>query len=275
MARRNHRPDLNGVLVIDKPLGWTSAQVCGYIRRHSRGAKVGHAGTLDPLATGVLLVCLGTATKSVDRLMGAPKRYLAEVDLSCVSTTDDGEGEIREVAVASPPTVDDVRRACDALTGRIMQRPPAHSAIWVGGERAYHLARAGAAPELKPRPVEVHSIGLVAYNWPRVTLDILCGKGTYIRSLARDLGEALGTGGMLSALRRTAVGAFTDSQAITPEKLPAALRPEHLLPPPDPAARHGGQGTRAADGPAGGAASGPGSARSENPGAERAHTRNR
>jgi tRNA pseudouridine55 synthase len=229
MGRRtNCRPDLNGLLVIDKPLGWTSAKVCWWVRRRTKGAKIGHAGTLDPLATGVLVLCLGSATKAVDRLMATRKRYLAEVDLSRVSTTDDGEGTITPVDVPTPPTREAVDRALARFVGTIKQRPPAHSAIWIDGARAYHLARAGAAPEMKEREIVIHSITIIDYAWPILRLDIDCGKGTYIRSLARDIGVALGTGGMLAGLRRTAVGEFTIERAASPETLPEAIEPGHL-----------------------------------------------
>jgi tRNA pseudouridine55 synthase len=229
MGIRNKRPDLNGVLVINKPLTWTSADVCRLIRRKTGGAKVGHGGTLDPLATGVLVVCLGRATKTIDEIMGAAKRYRADIDLSAFSTTDDAEGDCTPVA---PPTAlpdkDQIRAALDAMTGTIMQRPPAFSAIKVDGKRAYKLARAGETVELKPRAVRIDGIEIVGYTWPTLTLDIRCGKGTYIRSIARDLGGALATGGMLAGLVRTEVGRFTLDTAVNPETLPDMFTPEDL-----------------------------------------------
>jgi tRNA pseudouridine55 synthase len=223
---KNKRPDLNGVLVADKPLGWTSAQVCGLVRRRTRGAKVGHAGTLDPLATGVLVLCLGGATKMIPSLMAGRKRYLAEIDLAHTSPTDDLEGGRQAVEGAEAPTEEAVRRACASLVGTISQRPPVHAAVWVDGERSYNLARRGEAVELKVRPVEVYSIDPVEYAWPRLVLDVACGKGTYIRSLARDLGGSLGVGGMLTGLRRTEVGPFGLGDAVVLDPFPeeAALR---------------------------------------------------
>jgi len=215
---RNKRPDLNRVIVVDKPLGWTSADVCRFIRSRTGGAKVGHAGTLDPLATGVLVVCLGTETKRIDEIMAGRKRYSALVDLAHFSTTDDAEGERTEVPVAAPPTLERVRQACAGFVGSISQRPPAFSAIKVGGERSYRLARKGAAEELPARTVEIDSILVTAYDWPRLELEVVCGKGTYIRSLARDLGHDLATGGMLEGLRRTAVGPFTLQDAVSPDE---------------------------------------------------------
>ena len=154
MGIRNKRRDLNGILVIDKPLTWTSADVCRLIRRKTGGAKVGHAGTLDPLATGVLVVCLGRATKQIDRIMGEHKRYAAQIDLSAFSTTDDAEGEQTPVSPPSPtPAAERIRAALDSMSGTIMQRPPAFSAIKVDGQRAYKMARKGEISEIEPRPV--------------------------------------------------------------------------------------------------------------------------
>ncbi len=226
MRRRpNLRPDLNGALVIDKPLGVTSAAVCRRARKVTGGAKVGHAGTLDPLATGVLIVCLGKATKWVPLLMDAEKRYEAVVDLSAFSNTDDLEGELTAVQPrgGAAPLREDVEAACARFTGRIMQRPPAFSALKFAGRSAYELARKGEAPEMTPRPVAIHAIEVLAYEWPRLTIDVRCGKGVYIRSLARDIGESLGTGGHLAALQRTAVGPYRVDEAISPDEMEAAI----------------------------------------------------
>ncbi len=217
MPRRpkNLRPDLNGVLVIDKPVGPSSFAICRDVRRKTGGAKVGHAGTLDPFASGVLVLALGTATKAIPQLMATDKRYLATVDLSAVSTTDDPEGVIESVTVATPPPLEKVRRALDAFIGEIEQQPPVYSAVHIDGERAYKLARKGELVERPPaRRVIVHSIEVLEYEFPRLMLDVRCGKGVYIRSLAHDLGAALGTGGMLTALRRTAVGMYLLDDAI-------------------------------------------------------------
>lgn len=213
-GRKNHRPDLNGVLVIDKPLGWTSFDVCKLVRRATGGAKVGHAGTLDPLATGVLVVCLGKATKRIDEIMGTEKRYRAVIDLAHVSESHDLETPPLPPACADfdpakPASLERVREVLDGFVGVIEQVPPMHSAIQVGGVRSYTLARRGEGVELKARPVEIHEISIIRYAWPTLEIDIRCGKGTYIRSLARDIGERLGTGGMLTGLVRTAVGEFT------------------------------------------------------------------
>lgn len=213
-------PSPTGILVIDKPLGLTSTAVCNAIKARLRRAgapkrvKVGHAGTLDPMATGVLVVLIGrAATRLADSLMAGRKGYIAQIDLAHTSISDDTEREPQPVEVATPPSRADIEAALPRFVGTIMQRPPDHSAILVDGRRAYKIARKGRDPGLPERPVLVHSIDLLDYAWPRLTLDIACGKGTYIRSLARDLGTALGTGGMLAALRRTQVGPFTIGQA--------------------------------------------------------------
>ncbi len=209
---KNLRPDLNGVIAIDKPRDWTSADVCRLLRKLSGGAKIGHAGTLDPLATGVLVLCFGRATKRIPDLMDGQKRYTATVDLANRSPTDDLEGELEPVGVDQPPARDDVEKALESFTGPIMQIPPAHSAVWVDGKRAYHLARAGENPDIKARPVVIESIEILEYEWPRLVLDVRCGKGTYIRSLARDVGLELGTGGVLAGLVRTESSGFTLDQ---------------------------------------------------------------
>ncbi len=229
-----------GILVIDKDRGYTSMDVCAIVRGRLRRAgapkriKVGHAGTLDPMATGVLVVLVGRATRLSDSLMAGEKEYEAEIDLSATSTTDDAEGVVTPVD-AGPVAREDVQRAAGALVGTILQRPPRVSAVHVGGRRAYDLARRGAAFELAPRPVVVHAFDVLDYTWPRARVRVACGKGTYVRSLARDLGVALGAGGMLTALRRTRVGAYTIAMARRLDDLPDRLTGEDLAPTPPPA----------------------------------------
>lgn len=229
-----------GYLVLDKPLGKTSMQACAAIRARLRNAgapkriKVGHAGTLDPLATGVLVILVGKATKLQDRVMAGRKSYIADVDLGQRSQTDDREGPIEPVSVAEPPTAEIIQQTLLQFVGTIQQRPPAYSAMKIDGRRAYKLARESSRtntdiPVLEPRPVRIDAIRLTRYDWPIATLEIDCGKGTYIRSLARDLGVALKTGGMLHALRRTRVGEHTIENATTLEDLPENLLQEHLL----------------------------------------------
>jgi tRNA pseudouridine55 synthase len=229
---------LNGILLIDKPLRRTSMDVCANIRaRFRRGGapkrlKVGHAGTLDPLATGLLVVMVGRATSLCELLMAETKEYLTTVDLSCVSATDDAEGAREEVACATPPELKTVLDAAAKFVGVIQQRPPAYSAIKVAGQRAYDMARRGEVVELPARPVIIHSMVVESYDWPHVTLRVVCGKGTYIRSLARDLGASMGVGGMLTMLRRTASGDKRVDDAVRLESLPDVMTQKDLLPPP-------------------------------------------
>ncbi|MEM9914493.1 MAG: tRNA pseudouridine(55) synthase TruB [Planctomycetota bacterium] len=228
-----------GIIVVDKPSGMSSMDVIYRVRRSaSRGAgvkktKCGHAGTLDPLATGVMLCCIGKATKSVDRLMGLTKEYVADVDLSAFTTTDDREGPRREVAVATPPARDAIEAACAAMVGEsVEQIPPAYSAIHIDGRRAYEMARQGEDVKMRPRWVRIDAIEVLAYDWPTVTIQVTCGKGTYIRSIGRDLGVGLGTGGHLSALRRTAVGRYRVEDAVPIVRFEKPLTREELLPIP-------------------------------------------
>lgn len=241
---RNLRPDLNGVLVIDKPVGPSSFAICRDVRRLTGGAKVGHAGTLDPFASGVLVLALGTATKAIPQLMATDKRYTATVDLGALSSTDDPEGRISPVEIAAPPSREEIEEALAGFTGAIEQQPPVYSAVHVEGERAYKMARRGDLVERPPaRTVHVHGIEILEYAFPNLELDVRCGKGVYIRSLARDLGGALGTGGMLTALRRTQVGPYALMDAITVGSDGAELE-RGLLPIPAPSV----QGERGDDG---------------------------
>ena len=217
------RHDLHGLLVVDKPVGVSSMDVVRRVRRAAGNCKTGHAGTLDPLASGVLICCLGKATKAVERLMGLTKVYEATVDLSAFTATDDAEGEREEVAVERAPTDEAVRGVLDGLTGEIEQVPPAYSAIKVDGKRAYKLARSGEAVAMKARRVRVDEIVVAGYAWPSLRVRVTCGKGTYIRSLARQIGEGLGTGGYLTALRRTAIGQYTIEQAVGLADLPTPM----------------------------------------------------
>jgi tRNA pseudouridine55 synthase len=229
-------PTPAGLLLVDKPTGPTSMDVCARVRWKLRQAgapkriKVGHGGTLDPMATGLLVVMVGKATKLCDTVMAGEKEYEATIDLSHRSTTDDAEGELTAVAVATPPSEAMLRDALSRFVGTIMQVPPNFSALHVGGQRAYDLAREGKAVQLAARPVTVHAIELLDYAFPNVRVRIACGKGTYIRSIARDLGPALGTGGMLTALRRTQVGRWHVRDATGMDSLPERLTQGDLLP---------------------------------------------
>jgi tRNA pseudouridine55 synthase len=231
MGRANKQSEaaVSGVLVVDKPAGFTSMDAVAVVRGKAGGVKAGHAGTLDPLATGVLVVALGPATKKLARFMATDKRYRTVVDLGAFTSTDDLEGGRQEVEVAAVPSEQDVRATLRDFVGEIEQRPPAHSAVKVGGRRAYALSRRGREPDLPPRTVIVHGIDLIRYEWPMVEIDVRCGKGFYVRSLARDLGRALGTGGHCQNLRRTAVGPFTESESVRLDDVPEPLAQSHLI----------------------------------------------
>lgn len=222
--------ELCGILVLDKDLGMTSMRAVEIVRRRAGRAKAGHAGTLDPLATGVLVIAFGRATKAIDLLMATEKRYLTDVDLSAFTATDDREGARREIDVARPPSRDDVAAALARFVGAIEQRPPAFSAVHVAGRRAYELARSDRAPDLPPRQVVVHEASLLDYAWPIARIALRTGKGFYVRSLARDLGLALGTGGHCATLRRTAVGPFDERSARTLGTLPERIDASVLIP---------------------------------------------
>lgn len=232
-------PSLAGLLVVDKPLRMSSARAVAIVKRRAGRAKTGHAGTLDPLATGVLVLGIGRATRLLGQFMDAEKRYRTTVDLTAFTTTDDLEGERTEVAIDTPPTPAEVAAALGRFVGRIMQRPPAHSAIKIGGRRSYALARAGKAVEPEPREVTIHHVELLRYDWPRIEIDVRCAKGVYIRSLARDIGVVLKTGGHCVELRRTGVGPFLEAEATAPDDLPAELRQSDLIDPDVALARLG------------------------------------
>jgi tRNA pseudouridine55 synthase len=217
-----------GLLNLRKPPGPTSHDVVALVRRRLAGeVKVGHTGTLDPFAEGVLVLCLGPATRLAGYVQAQPKRYTAQITLGAVSNTDDPTGQVTAVQAAQPPSEERLREALGTFVGTIEQIPPAHSAVHVAGRRAYKLARAGKNLDLAPRSVVVHRIDVLSYAYPQLDLDISCGGGTYIRALARDIGSALGCGGYCGRLNRTAVGPFTVDQAVAPEDVDPA---RHLLP---------------------------------------------
>jgi tRNA pseudouridine55 synthase len=234
MARRRKGEAVSGWINLDKPLDLTSTHAVGRVRRLFNAQKAGHAGTLDPLATGVLPIALGEATKTVPYLMDADKTYRFTLAWGRTTATLDREGEV--VAASDVrPAPDEVAAVLPRFTGEISQVPPAYSAIKVAGERAYDLARAGETVELAARTVTIHHARVVAAPDPdHVVLEIDCGKGTYVRALARDLAEALGACGHVSELRRTRVGPFTADSAVTLESLEdlghKARQSEALLP---------------------------------------------
>lgn len=200
------------IIGIDKPLGWTSfdavKRVRGAIQRrlHLKKFKVGHAGTLDPLATGVLIVCTGRATKRIDELQNGDKEYVATIRLGATTPSFDLETEVDAVYPWEHITRERVEEIIPTFIGKIMQVPPVFSAVKVDGKRAYNLARKGKEVELKAKPLYIKEMELLGMDMPEITLRIVCSKGTYIRALARDLGEALGSGAHLTGLRRTRVG---------------------------------------------------------------------
>ena len=234
MARRRKGRAVSGWIVLDKPYDLGSTQAVSRVRRLYEAQKAGHAGTLDPLATGVLPIALGEATKTVPFLMDADKAYRFTIAWGRTTATHDREGEtIAQSAVR--PTAAEVEAVLPRFVGEISQVPPAYSAIKIDGERAYDLARAGEVVELAARTVTIHSAHVAeAPDVDHVTLEIECGKGTYVRAIARDLAEILGACGHVSALRRTRVGGFTEQSAVTLELLEdlghKARQSELLLP---------------------------------------------
>lgn len=207
--------------MLNKPYDFTSTQAVGKVRWLLSAAKAGHAGTLDPLATGILPIALGEATKAVPQVQDGTKVYRFSIIWGATTTTDDTEGEIIAISDLRPERAA-LAAVLPRFTGTIMQRPPIFSALKIDGERAYDLARAGETVELAPRPIDVDAIELIEHNSESSVLEVTCGKGTYVRSLARDIAEALGTRGHVGRLHRAAVGPFSDADAITIEQLEAA-----------------------------------------------------
>lgn len=222
MSTKRPESPLHGLILIDKPAGWTSHDVVARARRITGQRRIGHTGTLDPMATGLLVLCLGQVTRLAEYLTGHDKRYTGEIVLGRTTSTDDAEGdtvEERPVPAVPESGLKDLERQ---FTGPILQLPPAFSAIKVAGKRAYALAREGAAPHLEPRPVVVHNLTLGMAGSGRLSIEVHCGPGTYVRSLARDIGAALGCGGHLASLRRRAAGPFRVEDATTLDRLEAA-----------------------------------------------------
>lgn len=213
-----------GLLNVNKPVGPTSHDIVAAIRRGAKEKRIGHAGTLDPLASGVLLVALGQATRLVEYLQASQKTYRAEVTLGIATDSYDAEGSV--VATRNVPpdlSVTDVDQALEQFRGLIQQTPPVYSAIKVAGKSAHQRVRDGETVELQARPITIHEAVIEVFNPPTVQLRIVCSPGTYIRSLAHDLGQALGCGGMLSGLVRTASGGFTVEQAVNWPDLQASF----------------------------------------------------
>lgn len=206
---------MDGLLVIDKPSGLTSRDVLNRAQRwFPRGTKIGHTGTLDPLATGVLVACIGRATKLADRIQTMGKVYRATIRLGATSPTDDADGPMTETSNAVPPTRERLESELAKFVGIVQQLPPQVSALKVGGRRAHAIVRGGGVAAVEARLVRIDAVRLLSYSWPLVEVEVECGKGTYIRSIARDLGVALGMGGLVQTLQRTRVGPFTIEQGV-------------------------------------------------------------
>jgi tRNA pseudouridine55 synthase len=220
---------MEGILVVDKPAGISSARAVRQVKRLlPRGVKIGHAGTLDPFATGVLLLLVGKATKLCEKLMDEPKQYETTIKFGSTTATDDPESVEQPCEVSTIPSLADLTAAIAPFVGVIVQRPPVYSAMKIGGRRAYQLARKGVPVVIPPRPVKVYGIELLEYLWPAASLRIDCGRGTYIRAIARDLGAALGVGGYVSALRRTRVGPFAIEASNTLQQIQSDGVEPHL-----------------------------------------------
>ena len=209
----------DGIINLDKPVGLTSAKAVYRVRSITRVRKSGHAGSLDPGATGVLVVCQGRATKLVERVMDLPKVYRAKARLDVTSVSFDSDSDLEPVAVASVPTGEQVDAVMSDFEGVIAQVPPRVSAIKLGGVPAYRTVGRKDAPPLRPRRAQIYWLHVHAYDWPELDFEMACGRGTYVRALIRDVGFRLGTGGCLTSLRRTAVGPFRIEEAWTLDQM--------------------------------------------------------
>jgi len=228
---KNNLPDketdlqAGAIFLLDKPLEWSSFDVVKFLRKRIRVKKVGHAGTLDPLATGMLILCCGKATKSISMIQDLHKVYTGEVTFGKATTTYDAEGEVSEEAEWNHITEEQIKQVLeDEFTGTVEQIPPMYSALKYGGKKLYELARKGEEVVRLPRQITFHKHEILDFNPPKLTLRITCSKGTYIRSLARDLGEALGSKGYLSGLERTAIGHFLVEDSLTPHEMGDRLK---------------------------------------------------
>ncbi len=225
---------IDGLANVNKPPGWSSGKVVTAIRKQlgGRSRRVGHAGTLDPLAGGVLVVLVGRACALSDLIVNAGKEYVATIRLGVTSTTDDAEGRISPSPLpASLPDEQAVREVLAGFVGQIEQRPPAHSAVKLDGTRAYKLARRGRQVQPASRVIRIDALELLDFRWPDARVRVACGRGTYVRSLARDIGQALGVGGYLLQLVRTRVGPFRIQDSVPVESCRADNTAEWLLPP--------------------------------------------
>ena len=218
--------ELEGVLLVDKPQGLTSHDVVYHLRRKLQMKKIGHAGTLDPMATGVLVMLIGKATRISQYLMSVDKVYEGEATLGVITDSQDSEGEVMETRPVPELTAAQVRETMQTFLGDQYQTPPMHSAIKIDGVKLYHLARKGEEVEREPRFIRVAAFDLLSFALPKLTFRLDCTKGTYVRTVASDLGQKLGCGAHLSALRRTASGKFTIGQCLPLAEIEALALPE-------------------------------------------------
>ena len=223
---KQNPPSPAHVFFIDKPLTWTSFDVVKRMRGITKIRKIGHAGTLDPLATGLLIVCTGKNTKRITEFQDQQKEYTGTIVLGATTPSFDLETEVENQTSIDHLTEDDVKKAVEPFLGEITQYPPIHSAVKIDGQRAYKKARKGEDVKVRPRQVVVDKFELTRIELPEVDFVIQCSKGTYIRTLANDLGKELGVGGYLKALRRTKIGEYSVDDAITLEQLEATFKPE-------------------------------------------------
>jgi tRNA pseudouridine55 synthase len=230
VRRVSNLPEIDGLLVLDKPAGMTSRAVVDRVQRwFPRKTRIGHAGTLDPLATGVLVLGLGEATRLIEYIQRMNKVYRTRFLLGFRSDSDDADGVVTPVPGAVAADAAKVAECVAAFIGTIEQVPPVYSAAKVAGRRAYYRARRGEEVSLSPRPVQIHAIEIRSYSYPNLDLEVCCGKGTYIRSLARDIGECLGCGALVQSLRRTRIGPFTVEEALTLD-MEAETARSHMVP---------------------------------------------
>jgi len=220
-----------GILNLNKPPGMSSRDVVNVVKRLVKPEKLGHAGTLDPIATGVLVVCIGQATRLVPYIQEPSKTYIAEFLLGVTSESDDIEQEVVPLVDAKTISLEELNAVLPRFIGRIDQVPPAFSAVKINGQRAYKLARKGNQVEITPRPVNIHRIEVLALSTEKMQLEVECGSGTYIRSLGRDIAKALGSGAVMSALSRTAIGLFSITDAVEPRQLMPDTLAQYLISP--------------------------------------------
>lgn len=216
MSRKNRKNgrDINGIFLLDKPLGISSNKALQIVKQRYHAQKAGHTGSLDPLASGLLVICFGEATKITPYLLDADKRYDFDIQLGVVTTTGDAEGSVVSNRPVGNFSYEEINQTLQKFVGDIEQRPPMYSAVRHQGVRLYTLARQGIEVERKPRPVKIHSIELLSWDGSKIEVDVKCSKGTYVRVLAEDIGNALDCGGYVTRLRRLEVGPYTDDQLI-------------------------------------------------------------